>query len=236
MSETDPGARDRRAVGVVDRGSAGATSSGDANDGSPMTRQERKLRTRNALLAAALSQLEHRSFGAISLREVSREAGITPTAFYRHFESMEELGLVLVDESFASLREMMRAARAEAQAPGDDIRTSAGTLIAHVRTHEPHYRFIARERSGGIATLRTAIRREIDSFIREIADDLRRYPVIGELDTPALEMVVGLIVTVMVATAERLLDAPPEAEAAIRRRTEDQMRIIVLGAIQWNSP
>ena len=206
----------------------------DGDDQAPMTRQERKLRTRNALLAAALDQLEHRSFGAISLREVSRAAGITPTAFYRHFESMEELGLVLVDESFASLREMMRTARAEAQAPGDDIRASAGTLISHVRTHEPHYRFIARERSGGIASLRTAIRHEIDSFVREIADDLRRYPVVGELDAPDLEMVVSLIVTVMVATAERLLDAPPEAEAAIRRRTEDQMRVIVLGAIRWN--
>lgn len=225
--------RERALRLVPSVGAAGPGAGVDA-DAAPMTRQERKLLTRGALLAAALDQLESRSFGAISLREVSRAAGITPTAFYRHFESMEELGLVLVDESFASLREMMRAGRAEVQAPGDDIRASAATLIAHVRTHEPHYRFIARERSGGIATLRRAIRREIDSFSGELVDDLRRYPVIGELDGPALEMVAGLIVTVMVATAERLLDAPPEAEAAIRRRTEDQMRVIVLGALRWN--
>lgn len=234
MSDADDGLRGRRSSSLVVASTPGEPPAGPGGDDAPMTRQERKLRTRNALLAAALDQLEHRSFGAISLREVSRAAGITPTAFYRHFESMEELGLVLVDESFASLREMMRAARAEAQAPGDDIRASAATLIAHVRTHEPHYRFIARERSGGVAALRRAIRTEIESFIREIADDLRRYPVIGELDTPDLEMVVSLIVTVMVATAERLLDAPPEAESAIRRRTEDQMRVIVLGAIRWN--
>jgi AcrR family transcriptional regulator len=199
-----------------------------------MTRQERKARTRAALLEAALDQLESRSFGAISLREVSREAGITPTAFYRHFESMEELGLVLVDESFASLREMIRAARAEVQAPGDDIRASAATLIRHVGTHTSHYRFISRERSGGIASLRSAIAQEIESFSNELAGDLRKYPVIGELDRPALEMVASLIVTVMVATAERLLDAPSDDEARIRRRTEDQMRVIVLGALQWH--
>ncbi|MDO9407855.1 HTH-type transcriptional repressor FabR [Patulibacter sp.] len=225
---------EHRAAG--DGPSAGGTGrelepiAGDA----PLTRQERKQRTRAALLEAALSQLESRSFGAISLREVSREAGITPTAFYRHFESMEELGLVLVDESFTSLRGMIRAARAEVQAPGDDIRASAATLIRHVGTHTSHYRFISRERSGGIASLRSAIAQEIESFSNELAGDLRKYPVIGELDRPALEMVASLIVTVMVATAERLLDAPPDAEAQIHRRTEDQMRVIVLGAIQWH--
>ncbi|WP_036725810.1 HTH-type transcriptional repressor FabR [Patulibacter minatonensis] len=202
--------------------------------GAPLTRQERKLRTRQALLDAALDQLESRSFGAISLREVSRAAGITPTAFYRHFESMEELGLVLVDESFASLREMMRAGRAEVQAPGDDIRASASTLVRHVGTHHPHYRFIARERSGGIASLRSTIAREIQSFSNELVDDLRRYPVLGELDHASLDLVAGLIVTVMVATAERLLDAPPEDEAAILRTTEDRMRLIVLGSLRWN--
>ena len=200
----------------------------------PVTRQERKQRTRAALLAAALDQLESRSFGAISLREVSREAGITPTAFYRHFDSMEQLGLALVDESFASLREMMRAGRAEVQAPGDDIRASAATLVRHVGTHEPHYRFISRERSGGISSLRAAIAREIQSFSIELVEDLRRYPVIGELDTDSLELISGLIVTVMVATAERLLDAPASAVDAIRKRTEDQMRVIVLGALRWH--
>jgi AcrR family transcriptional regulator len=39
-----------------------------------------------------------RSFVSISLREVTREAGVVPTAFYRHFKDMDELGLALVDE------------------------------------------------------------------------------------------------------------------------------------------
>ncbi|WP_022930361.1 HTH-type transcriptional repressor FabR [Patulibacter americanus] len=202
-------------------------------DEPPLSRQERKERTRQALLNAALAQLEDRSFGAMSLREVSKAAGITPTAFYRHFDSMEELGLVLVDDSFASLRELMRAGRSEVAEPGDDIRTSAAILVRHVQEHRLHYRFIARERSGGIASLRAGIAREIHSFSSELVGDLRRYPVLGELDTPSLDMIASLFVTVMVATAERLLDAP-EAEGEIRARTEDQMRIIVLGATQWH--
>src|SRR5439155_23497205 len=64
------------------------------------TRQERKRRTRQALLDAALELLKEQSFSSLSLRQVTRAAGIVPTAFYRHFDDMEELGLALIDESF----------------------------------------------------------------------------------------------------------------------------------------
>ncbi len=64
------------------------------------TRAQRKQRTREALLDAALSMLEDRPFASLSLREVSRAAGISPAAFYRHFQDMDELGFALVDESF----------------------------------------------------------------------------------------------------------------------------------------
>ena len=75
------------------------------------TRQERKQRTREALLDAALEKLEQQSFSSLSLRQVTRAAGIVPTAFYRHFDSMQELGLVLIEESFRTLRAMLRTAR-----------------------------------------------------------------------------------------------------------------------------
>src|SRR3954470_17225020 len=75
------------------------------------SRRESKELTRQALLRAALKLLSRNSFDSISLREVTREAGISPTAFYRHFDDTEELGLALVEESFGSLRAMLRTAR-----------------------------------------------------------------------------------------------------------------------------
>lgn len=203
-----------------------------------LSRQERKQRTRQALLDAALARLEDHSFGALSLREVAREAGITPTAFYRHFESMEDLGLVLVDESFRSLREMLRAGRSEVAAPGDEIRASVAILVRHVHEHRAHFRFIARERSGGSAGLRTAIRHEIRLFSSELATDLARYPILRDLPTADLQMIASLIVAMMVSAVESILDAPldrPEVEAEIRATAEQQMRLIVLGALQWRA-
>ena len=53
------------------------------------SRGERKEATRRAIIDAALKLLEERSFSGLSLREVTREAGIVPAAFYRHFDSMD---------------------------------------------------------------------------------------------------------------------------------------------------
>src|ERR1700689_3119745 len=90
----------------------------------PSSRLASKELTRQALIRAALKLLSQNSFDSLSLREVTREAGITPTAFYRHFDDMEELGLVLVEESFQSLGEMLKDARSQTDFDGDTIKRS----------------------------------------------------------------------------------------------------------------
>lgn len=141
-----------------------------------LTREERKEATRRAIVAAALKLLEDRSFSALSLREVTREAGIVPAAFYRHFDSMEALGLVLIDESFRSLREMLRGARAGKLDPKRVIESSVDILIDGVNERREHWRFIGRERSSGVTVLRYAIRTEIRLITSELAIDLARFP------------------------------------------------------------
>ena len=115
--------------------------------GSGATRQERKQRTRRALLDAALELLEGQSFSSLSLRQVTRAAGIVPTAFYRHFDDMEELGLILIDESFQTLRRMIRAARTDPPTNEHVIGNSVAILVGYVHEHDTHFRFIARERA-----------------------------------------------------------------------------------------
>src|SRR6201985_1053220 len=73
---------------------------------------ERRRQTRRALLDAALEQMDGGyGFDSLSLRRVARAAGVVPAAFYRHFDSMDELGLALVEESVATLHAMLREAR-----------------------------------------------------------------------------------------------------------------------------
>ncbi len=202
------------------------------------TRQERKQRTRQALLDAALELLEEQSFSSLSLRQVTRAAGIVPTAFYRHFDDMEELGLVLIDESFRTLRAMIRAARENPRTDEHVIRNSVEILVEYVHEHDTHFRFIARERFGGVAALRHAIRGEIRLFASDLATDLARFPYLDSWRTEDLQLLAGLMVNAMVSTAEAILDAPPKsptAEAEIIATAGRQLRMITLGVPQWRS-
>jgi AcrR family transcriptional regulator len=207
------------------------------NSETPLTRREQKERTRVALLDAGLRLLERKSFGSLGLREVAREAGVVPTAFYRHFASMEELGLALIDDSFRTLRSMLRDARSE-QIAGDAISRSAEILVRHVHAHRLHFRFIARERSSGVPALRQAIRTEIRLFSSELSTDLARFPFLDRWSTDDLGMLATLIVNTMVSTAEEIVDAPsgrPEVEEEIVKRAEKLLRLIVLGIPAWRS-
>jgi AcrR family transcriptional regulator len=202
------------------------------------TRQARKQRTRQALLDAALELLEEQSFSSLSLRQVTRTAGVVPTAFYRHFDDMEELGLALIDESFRTLRTMVRAARSDPRTNDHMIRNSVELLVGYVHEHDTHFRFIARERFGGVAALRQAIRVEIRLFASDLATDLARLPHLDSWSTDDLQLLAGLMVNAMVSTAEAILDAPPQdpaAEAEIVATARRQLRMITLGIPQWRS-
>lgn len=201
-------------------------------------RDEQKAQTRQNLVAAALKLLEHRSFDGLSLREVTREAGVVPGAFYRHFRDMEELGLLLVDESMTSLRDMIRRVRA-APVPTDNIiKRSVEVLVKQVHAHRAHFRFVAREMHGGFGAVRQAIRREIQAFTSELALDLGRLPLLNRWSSADLQMISGLMVNAMVLTAAALIEVPadrPEREQQITSEAEKQLRLIIFGVPQWKS-
>ncbi len=202
------------------------------------TRSERKQRTREALLDGALALLDDRAFGSLSLREVTRAAGIVPAGFYRHFENMDELGFALIDESFRRLRGMLRSVREDRRDSGGVIRASVAILVRHVHENRAYFRFIARERSGGVPALRRAIRSEIRLFSSELATDLARFPELDTWSSEDLQMIAALMVSTMVATVEAILDAPPEdplAEQEIVLTAEKQLRLIALAISRWRS-
>ncbi|CDQ46246.1 DNA-binding transcriptional regulator, AcrR family [Mycolicibacterium neoaurum] len=201
-----------------------------------LSREERKEVTRRAIVAAALHLLEQDSFTALSLREVTREAGIVPAAFYRHFESMEALGLVLIDESFRSLRDMLRGARAGKLDPNHVIDSSAEILIASISERREHWRFITRERSSGVSVLRYAIRTELRLLTSELAIDLARFPGLKGWSSEDLNILASLFVNAMISVAELAEDAADQtALDEIKRTAIKQMSMITIGVRGWNS-
>jgi AcrR family transcriptional regulator len=225
VNSRTPGSRDRR---------SSRSSSSRAQDN--LSREERKEATRRAIIGAALKLLEEDSFSALSLREVTREAGIVPAAFYRHFETMDALGLVLIDESFRALREMLRGGRAGQLDPKRIIDSSVDILISSVNERPEHWRFISRERNSGVTVLRYAIRTEIRLITSELAIDLARLPGLTAWSSEDLNILAGLFVNAMIATAESLDDAnDPKALEDVKQVARKQLRMIAVGVAGWRS-
>ncbi|MGA9870500.1 MAG: TetR family transcriptional regulator [Rhodococcus sp. (in: high G+C Gram-positive bacteria)] len=200
----------------------------------PGTRAERKERTRQALIEGTLDLLRDRSFASVSLREVTRSAGIVPTAFYRHFASMEDLGVALVEDSMRMLRQMLRDARKDPSVK--NATESLRILVSEMRSHEDQFRFMARERYGGVTEVRKAFATELRLFVSELTIDLSRMPGLENWDIADLEMAADLIVSTMLTATVGLLeiDRPgSDKEKELLRRTEQQVRLIVLGMGVW---
>lgn len=149
---------------------------------------------------------------------------------------MDALGLVLIDESFRALREMLRGARAGLLDPNRVIESTVEILIASVSEQREHWRFIGRERSSGVAVLRYAIRTEIRLITSELATDLARFPGLNKWSTEDLNILASLFVNSMIIIAEAIEDAPDAAALEeIQRTAVKQLRMIAVGVAGWKS-
>lgn len=202
-----------------------------------ISRQDRKQRTRETLIDAALTLMSRgSSFTSLSLREIAREAGVVPTAFYRHFRDMDELGLALVEGCGLTLRRLLREVRIMGVPTKDIIRTSLQVYKAYVEKHPRYFLVAARERSTGSPLMRYAIRTEISHFVNEMAQDLRDLRLMPGQSMESLRMICGLVVNTMLNAASDILDLPAGQQQAEQELLENfvrQVRLIFLGAAVW---
>lgn len=199
-------------------------------------RLARKRQTRQALLDAALRLLEPQSLSSLGLREVTRETGIAPAAFYRHFPDLAALGVALVEEAFGSLRAMVRAIRAQGGDTDAVIDRSVDVIAAHVHEQPAHFRFLARERHGGVAAVRTAIAAELDGFVRDLVEDLAAQPESAGWSSAEIRVLAQLYVNHMIMTATAILEAGTGAardEQTVLEAARMQLRLISLGRRHW---
>lgn len=191
-------------------------------------RAQQKERTRRTLIQSAFNQLcADKGFSSLSLREVAREAGIAPTSFYRHFRDMDELGLTMVDESGLTLRQLMRQARQRIAKGGSVIRTSLSTFMEFITDNPNAFRLLLRERSGTSLAFRTAVAREIQHFIAELADYLEQA---NGMSRQFAEAQAEAIVTLVFSAGAEALDTDANHRRLLQSRLELQLRMITKGA------
>lgn len=195
-----------------------------------VSRAQQKEKTRRMIIDAAFRLLsQERSYSSLSLREVTREAGIAPTSFYRHFEDMEELGLTLVDEGGVALRQLMRKARQRIRDKGSVIETSVETFMEFIHNNPHVFRLLLRERSGSSLSFRKAVSRELQYFVVELADYIQHNQGYSEAD--AKVQAEAMVILVFNAGAEAL-DCKPSERDKLMLKAITQLRFIARGASQ----
>lgn len=143
------------------------------------SREQKKLQTRHAFFNAVLDLcMTGQSFSSISLRQVTREVGVVPTAFYRHFDDMESLGRALVIEELGStlaiLSESLHIGRKRSY---DRQIAKSIQLFLYMVSDQPYYwQFLVSERYGGSDAVRQAINTLIKKHAQNLADDLALQP------------------------------------------------------------
>jgi len=196
-----------------------------------LNRAQQKEKTRRMIIDAAFRLLsQERSYSSLSLREVTREAGIAPNSFYRHFEDMEELGLTLVDEGGAAMRQLMRKARQRMRDRGSVIRASVETFMEFIHRNPHVFHLLLRERSGTSLAYRKAVSRELQYFIMELADYIQLsqgYPV-----ADAKIQAEAMVILVFNAGAEAL-DCKPAELKHLTEKAITQLRFIAKGADEF---
>jgi AcrR family transcriptional regulator len=202
-----------------------------------LSRAVRKEFTRNHLMQAALSLMQTgRSFTSLGIREMAREAGMVPNAFYRHFKTPDALGVALVDEVGVTLRQLLREARQPGMSSIEMLRRSVRVYYRYVLDNRVLFLFIAGERSGGSLALRTAIRHEVRHFVDELMQDMRCMGLYAEMSSPHLRRVCELIINTMLSAVPDMLDLPTDQatlEPAMLQNFVQQLQIIFLGASAW---
>ncbi|CAM3364864.1 MULTISPECIES: TetR/AcrR family transcriptional regulator [Saccharibacillus] len=87
--------------------------------------RQRKQHNREELIAAGRALFLKRGFAAVAVKDICEQAGVSRVTFYKHFESIDEVGFEVQMQALAQMAEQVRAAGEQAAA---DSGGSAGPI------------------------------------------------------------------------------------------------------------
>ncbi|MDM1759147.1 TetR family transcriptional regulator [Acinetobacter sp. 256-1] len=209
-------------------------------------RDERKQQSRQALLDAALTlSTSGRSFSSISLREVAREVGLVPTAFYRHFQDMEELGKELVDQVSLYLKNVLHQLGHGLALPEAKTQTTMDSFFKAVEQNPQQWIFMIAERWGGSETVRRAIDREIRYLNDDLSNDLKKLQFFEHFQNENdLYVLTSLLINSAFTWAMSWLSLSRQysgqelelQKIIYKKQSVTQIRFIFRGILNWETP
>lgn len=202
----------------------------------PRSRGRKVSISREDILAAALTLVgPHRSISTLSLREVTREAGIAPNSFYRHFHDMDELAIALIERSGGSLRKIIGEARGRANHERSVVRSSVESFMEQLDADDKHLHMLLREGTAGSTAFKEAVEKQLRFFEEELCVDLVRLATHNKtgLYNPALTA--KAITRLVFAIGATAMDQAPEQRQETTEQLIIMVRMIVVGTQTMDS-
>jgi TetR/AcrR family transcriptional regulator, fatty acid biosynthesis regulator len=149
---------------------------------SPMPEGKRRL-IDAALRLAARDGIALTSLG---LRELAREADLNHNTFYRHFESLDELGAAAAEAVVAQLSASMEAIRRSVVREGDATVRAAEFFLDFAREHPEVIVVGLRELHSAKSPLRAAMKKVLQDIAQDSADQMQSLGLVAGLSREGL--------------------------------------------------
>ena len=101
-------------------------------------REQKKLRTREALARAAIRLFSERGYDETTVEEIAGEAGVSERTFFRYFRSKEDVIFFDSDELTETYRESL-ATRFPGETLVDRVRRASRDVLRVMGYEHPHY-------------------------------------------------------------------------------------------------
>ena len=207
-------------------------------------REDRKQQSHQALLDATLAlSSQGRTFSTISLREVTHAVGLVPTAFYRHFQDMNQLGLELLDQVAIHLKGVLnQLGQAYLYQPNTRTQTGIELFFQAVDFHPEPWIFFVAERWGGSEVLRSGIEREIHFLAEDVMHELVKMQSTRHIQAPQdLQALAQMLIELSLNWAMGWINLQHQADPELRRAQSNafksqsmlQMQLLLHGILHW---
>ena len=129
------------------------------------------------IINAALSLAgPYKSVSSIALRELAREAGISPNSVYRHFLDMDELAIAVIEQAGALLKEIVLQARQQRQITSLNeskqsvIRAMVEIFVQLLNGEDNSLRILLREAHLGSSQFQKVAQQQLAYFEQQLID------------------------------------------------------------------
>lgn len=187
---------------------------------------------RQRLMEAALRiGASRRSLQSLGLRELAREAGLNPNTFYRHFNSLEELSLAIIDELGQDLRSKLRGIRRTVRSPVAEATPRTVEYVFDFAARNPDAFIVAvRELHGAMPAVCEALQRMIADVAQEMVEDVQFLNIGPQLEEPTLRDISHTVVTHVFHQTLDYIEFPGR-RAQILRQTVRFIDMLFAGAM-----